>query len=70
MKRRKRYSPAFAISGLILLVVGIGLIVWIIGYLEYLCRNDEIFYIAKQVAYENHTEQPIEAITPSENKTA
>jgi len=47
IKRRRRYSPMIMMVGLVLLLFGIGILVWIYGFIDIQMKNDDILYVLK-----------------------
>ena len=45
LRKKKRYSPAFAVVGGITAIFLVGFLVWLVGFVEYLCRRDQHLFI-------------------------
>ena len=63
LKRGKRYSSPYASCGLILFILGIGIVILIFGFIDYLSRKDELVYIAKDKAF--HGKDALASVTTS-----
>ena len=46
--RPKIYNKSFLWSGALLLVLGIGILIWIWGYIDYLIRRDEVLFVSME----------------------
>jgi len=45
LSRSKTYKESFLWAGVALFVFGIGILIWIWGYIDYLTRRDQILFI-------------------------
>lgn len=48
LSREKTYKPYFLWYGAVLLIFGIGILVWVWGYIDYLIQRDQILFVSTE----------------------